>query len=90
MAPGCFGYVRKSFSLLCLPRALSDFTARGASAAMLDGPGREREGKRREEERREGQKSRGGQALGGGRAKSQEHYIISGAESKREGYESVY
>lgn len=52
--------------------------------------GEGKRGKRREEERREGQKSRGGQALGGGRAKSQEHYIISGAESKREGYESVY
>lgn len=39
---------------------------------------------------REGRKSRGGQALGGGREKSQEHYIIAGAKSKREGYESVY
>lgn len=46
--------------------------------------------KRQEEERKEGQKSRGGQALGGGRAESQEHYIIAGAKSKREGYESVY
>lgn len=45
----------------------------------------------RREERGEGRdrKSRGGQALGGGRAESQEHYIITGAESGREGYESV-
>lgn len=36
-----------------------------------------------------GTKSGGRQAQGGGRAKNQEHYIIAGAESEREGYESV-
>lgn len=41
------------------------------------------------EEREAGLKSQGGQAEGGGRAESQEHYIIAGAESEREGYESV-
>jgi len=55
---------------------------------MLDESRREREGKVRGGEEG-GTKSRGRQALGGGRAKSQEHYIIAGAESKREGRESV-
>lgn len=36
-----------------------------------------------------GTKSGGRQAQGGGRVKNQEHYIIAGAESEREGYESV-
>lgn len=55
---------------------------------MLEEARREREGKARGGEEG-GTKSWGGQALGGGRAKSQEHYIIAGAESEREGYESV-
>lgn len=55
---------------------------------MLDESRREREGKARGREEG-GTKTRGGQAQGGGRAKSQEHYIIAGAESEREGYESV-
>lgn len=54
---------------------------------MLEEPRREGEGKARGGEEG-GTKSWGGQALGGGRAKSQEHYIIAGAESEREGYES--
>lgn len=54
---------------------------------MLDESRREREGKARGEEG--GTKSGGRQAQGGGRARSQEHYIIAGAESEREGYESV-
>lgn len=55
---------------------------------MLDELRREREGKARGGEEG-GTQSGGGQAQGGGRAKSQEHYIIIGAESEREGYESV-
>lgn len=55
---------------------------------MLDRSKREREGKARGGEEG-GTKSEGGQAQGGGRAKSQQHYIIAGAESEREGYESV-
>lgn len=56
---------------------------------MLEPPRREREGKGERKRRGRDKKSQGGQALGGGRAKSQEHYIIAGAESEREGYESV-
>lgn len=90
LAPGCFGYVRKFFTAAS---AQSSRWLHCARSERVDvGWVREgKRGKRREEERREGQKkSRGGQALGGGRAKSQEHYITAGAESKREGYESVY
>lgn len=53
--------------------------------------GRVEEGKRGKTRGGEegGTKSSCGQAQGGGRAKSQVHYIIAGAESEREGYESV-
>lgn len=78
----------ESFSLLCLPRAHSDFTQREVHTVKLDEMRREREGKKARGEKG-GTKSGGRQALGGGRAKSQEHYIIAGGESEREGYESV-
>lgn len=57
------------FSLLYLPRARSDFTQRGAGAAMLDEWRREQEGKSERRGEEGGMKSRGMEALGGGRAK---------------------
>lgn len=71
LGPGVFWLRSKSFSLLCLPRALSDFTARGASAVMLDEPGREREGK--------GERRRGGRDKNPGVGR---HWVGGGRKAK--------
>lgn len=71
LGPGVFWLRSKSFSLLCLPRALSDFTARGASAVMLDEPGREREGK--------GESRRGGRDKNPGVGR---HWVGGGRKAK--------
>lgn len=92
LGPGVFWLRSKVFHCrVCPELAVTPPSEERARRCWRSRGGKEREEARGgEEERREGQKSRGGQALGGGRAKSQEHYIIAGAKSKREGYESVY
>lgn len=94
LGPGVFWLRFESFAPPCLPRARSDFTERGAEelrSADVGGAGERKRVERREEGRRGGTKNPGvGRHWVGGGAKSQEHYIIAGAKSKREGYESVY
>lgn len=90
LGPGVFWLRFESFSLPCLPRARSDFTERGARSADVGGAGERKRVKRQEEGRRGGTKNPGVGRHWVGGAKSQEHYIIAGAKSKREGYESVY
>lgn len=82
LALGCFGYVWKFLA------AVSTQSSHGLHPAR-SWTSRGGETKEKTRGKEGGMKSGGRQAQGGGRAKSQEHYIIAGAESEREGYESV-
>lgn len=64
-------------------RECCDFGVVEAEGERIEGRGEERK------EERGGTESSGWAGSGWGRAESQEHYIIAGAESEREGYESV-
>lgn len=88
LGPGLFWLRSKVFSCCVYPELeVTSPSEEWAQWCWTSWGGKERE--KWKEERREGQNLGVGRHRVGGREKSQEHYIIAGAESEREGYESV-